>query len=305
MRLGAVDVGTNSVRVYVAEVQNGALVPVERDLVITRLGEGVDRTGRLGAEPLRRTVEAVERFWRRCEEAGAERVRIAATSAARDAANRDEFFAAVRSSTGHDAEVLTGEEEARASFLGATSDLAADGGPYLVLDIGGGSTEFVLGSPGAEPTWVSLDVGSVRLTERHVHKDPPLQDEIAAVAADADAAVAKAISSVGSDARVLVGLAGTITTLAAIHLGLSGYDRDAIHHARLPLDGIADLSRRLAAMPVADRRVLPAMTPGREDVIVAGAVLLARVMHGFGFEEVLVSEADILDGLVLSMLAGS
>jgi exopolyphosphatase/guanosine-5'-triphosphate,3'-diphosphate pyrophosphatase len=305
MRLAAIDVGTNSVRLYVADSRDGALVPVERDLVITRLGEGVDRTGRLGEEPLRRTVEAIRTYRERA--AGAERVRIAATSAVRDAANRDEFFSAVRAATGQDAEVLTGEEEARASFLGATSDLPAGGGRYLVLDIGGGSTEFVAGdAPNtSQPNvsaWISIDIGSVRLTERHIAHELPTGQEIAAVAADADAAVAKAIEAVGTGAGVLLGLAGTITTLAAIDLGLEGYDRDAIHHARLRLDRIVEMREMLAAMPVTRRRKLPAMPPGREDVIVAGAVLLERVTRGFGFAEVVVSETDILDGLVLSLI---
>jgi len=300
-RLAAIDVGTNSVRLYVAESSGGSeLKQLDRDLVITRLGKGVDKAKRLGEEPLRRTMDAIASYHRRAVDLGAETVRIAATSAVRDASNRDEFFSAVSKETGVNAEVLSGDEEARLSFLGATSELS-DGAPFLVLDIGGGSTEFVLGD--REPAaWISIDVGSVRLTERHVRSDPPARDELRGVVADADAAVARAKGVVGSTARTLVGLAGTITTMAAIALKLSTYDRDAIHHARLSLEQVHDVNAELAGMTVEHRKTLPAMPPGREDVIVAGSTILLRVMEGFGFDEVLVSEADILDGLVLDAI---
>lgn len=300
MRVGVIDVGTNSVRVLVADVEGRRVADLERDLVITRLGRGVDRAGRLGGEPVRRTVEAVAGFWRRCEAAGVERARIAATSAVRDAANRDEFLAAVRRATGLSPDVLDGEEEAALGFLGATAAIGAPP-PYLVCDIGGGSTEVVLGA--SEPqAWASVDVGSVRLTERHVAADPPSGAELAAVAADADESLARATRAVPAGrARTLVGLAGTITTLAAVSLGLEGYDRDAIHHHRLPRAEVERVRRLLAAMTSADRRALPAMPPGREDVIVAGAVLLERVMEAFVMGECLVSEADILDGLALRL----
>jgi exopolyphosphatase / guanosine-5'-triphosphate,3'-diphosphate pyrophosphatase len=299
-RVAAIDVGTNSVRVYVAEETADGLKHVDRDLVITRLGEGVDRDGRLGAAPVKRTLAAIARYHERATEQQATRVRIAATSAVRDAVNRDDFLSAVAGATGVRAEVLTGDEEARLSFLGATNELS-DGGPFLVLDIGGGSTEFVRGE--REPAaWVSLDVGSVRLTERHIRSDPPGADELAAVAADADRAVERAKAVVGERARTLVGLAGTITTMAAVALGLPGYDRDAIHHARLTLAQLREVEATLAASTNEARRALPAMPPGREDVIVAGSIILRRVMEGFGFGEVLVSEADILDGLVLDLV---
>lgn len=299
-RLAAIDIGTNSVRLYVAEAEHRRLRPVARDLVITRLGEGVDRAGRLAEEPVRRTLAAIEDYWRRAREAGAERIRIAATSAVRDAANRDAFLDAVRAATGCEPDLLSGEQEARTSFRGATSELAG-GGPFLVLDIGGGSTEFVVGDRDVE-AWTSIDVGSVRLTERHIRQDPPTDEEIDAVAADADRAVEEARRVVGSSARTLVGLAGTITTVAAVALGLPGYVRDAIHHARLDRALVEDVTSILGSMTVAKRRELPAMPAGREDVIVAGAEILVSVMRGFGFADVLVSEADILDGLVLSLL---
>lgn len=297
-RLAAIDVGTNSVRLLVADVSDGRLRSLERDLVLTRLGEGVDRDRFLGEEPLRRTLSAIERYHGRATAAGASRVRIAATSAVRDAANRDEFIERVRGATGVDPEVLSGEEEARLSFLGATSGLDHTGGPWMVLDIGGGSTEFVVGREAVE-SWVSIDVGSVRLTERHLRSDPPSDSELEAVRVDARRAVTEARSAVGP-ARRLVGLAGTTTTVAAISLELPGYDRDAIHHAVLERDHVARVAAELAAMKTAERRTLPAMPPGREDVIVAGAEILVAVLDGFDFPEVLVSEEDILDGLVRS-----
>ena len=299
-RLAAIDVGTNSVRVLVADVDGSQPAEVERDLVITRLGEGVDRNKRLQAEPVRRTVEAIVSYHQRATELGAENVRIAATSAVRDATNRHAFIHAVRERTGVELEVLSGDDEARLSFLGATAELS-HGAPYLVLDIGGGSTEFVLGDRVVEAA-ISIDVGSVRLTERHINHDPPEAAELGAVRRDADAAVARAKDIVGTSARTLVGLAGTITTVAAIALELTGYDHDTIHHARLSASQVADVAGRLQAMTSEKRRSLPAMPRGREDVIVAGVEMLLAVMEGFGFEDVLVSEADILDGLVLDAL---
>lgn len=300
MRVGVIDVGTNSVRILVAEWERGALREIERDLVITRLGEGVDSSGRLGTEPIRRTVAAIAGYWQRCQKTGVERARIAATSAVRDAANREEFLAAVREATGHDADVLSGEEEARLGFRGATSELS-EGAPFLVMDIGGGSTELVLGD-GEARRWVSLDIGSVRLTERHVRSDPPGAADLEAVARDADAHLDRAEREVSPRAaRTLVGLAGTITTMAAVSLGLTGYVRDAIHHARLPLAEVSRVRALLASMTSEARRALPAMPRGREDVIVAGAIILERAMQRFGFGECLVSESDILDGLARSL----
>lgn len=296
-RRAAIDVGTNSVRLYVADVEDDSVRSIDRDLVITRLGEGVDAGRALGDAPLRRTVEAIVAYHRRAMDAGAERVRIAATSAVRDASNRDAFVDAVRSATGVSPEVLTGEQEARLSFLGATSELTT-AGPFLVLDVGGGSTEFVAGNRTVE-AWTSLDVGSVRLTERHIKGDPPSESEVDAVAADARTAVEEARQIVGSQAGTLVGLAGTITTIAAIVLGLEDYDRERIHHASLQSGDVRRVSEMLAATPVEQRRKLPAMPPGREDVIVAGAIIVVQVLDTFGFSELLVSEADILDGLVL------
>jgi len=299
-RLAAIDVGTNSVRLYVAEMLAGGRKELDRALVITRLGEGVDRTRRLSPEPLRRTLDAIASYHRRARELGAERVRIAATSAVRDASNRDEFFESVRQETGVEAEVLSGDREARLSFLGATSELRGEAGPFLVLDVGGGSTEFVAGRREPE-AWISVDIGSVRLTERHIRSDPPKAEEIGALEGNADEGIARAEEVIGRSARTLVGLAGTITTIAAVALGLEGYDRDAIHHARLSLDRVRDVDAMLRSITRAERKALPAMPPGREDVIVAGSTIVRRVMERLDFEELLVSEADILDGLVLEI----
>ena len=301
MRVGVVDVGTNSVRLLVADGDEAHLADLQRDLVITRLGESVDRDRKLGAEPLRRTVSAIAGYVENARGHHAEVVKIIATSAVRDAANRDEFNDAVKRATDLEPVLLTGDQEAQLGFLGATVDVSKDP-PYLVLDIGGGSTELVRGSEHADK-FISLDIGSVRLTERHIKTDPPTEDEIAAVANDADAHLEEALTSLGSDvANTMIGLAGTITTVAAIALDLKKYDRDAIHHSVLARAQIAAIRERLASMTSEQRRALPAMPKGREDVIVAGVVILERVMDRFGFDECLVSESDILDGVAFDVL---
>jgi exopolyphosphatase/guanosine-5'-triphosphate,3'-diphosphate pyrophosphatase len=300
-RVGVVDVGTNSVRLLVADGNARTFADVARDLVITRLGEGVDRDRRLGIEPLRRTVDAIAAYVQRARADHAEIVRIIATSAVRDAENREDFMDSVRRATGLEPMLLSGDQEARSGFLGATMDISAPG-PYLVVDIGGGSTELVLGRAHAE-TFISIDIGSVRLTERHVHSDPPSDDELAAVAKDADEHLEDAWNVLGQRAApTMVGLAGTITTVAAIALNLSVYDRQAIHHSVLTASKIAEIRRTLETMSSERRKALPAMPKGREDVIVAGVVILQRVMHRFGFDECLVSESDILDGVALDVL---
>lgn len=300
MRVGVIDVGTNSVRLLIADGDGDDLGQHQRELVITRLGERVDRDGRLGAEPLRRTLAAIAGYAERCAIAGCAATRIIATSAVRDAANRDEFTGAVRRATGLDAEILTGEQEARLGFAGATMLPAP--APVLVVDIGGGSTELVRGERSVD-RWVSLDIGSVRLTERHVHTDPPTPEQLAAVRADADRHLDAAVAAVGSERpRTLIGLAGTITTVAAVALGLDAYDRDRIHGARLTRAQVGTIREQLAAMTAGQRRGLPVMPPGREDVIVAGAVILEQVMERCTAEEVLVSETDILDGAAAAMM---
>ena len=304
-RVAAIDQGTNSIRLLVAEPEgDGGFRELARDMVITRLGQGVDRTGTIAPEALERTVGVLARYCRRARALHAERIRVAATAAVRDASNRDDFGRAVLEHAGSELEVLSGEEEAARSFLGATRGVEASG-PFLVLDIGGGSTEFVVGTD-APAAATSVQMGSVRLTERFVRHDPPTEGEVDAmrsfVGERLDESVARVVP-VG-DARTLVAVAGTSTTVQAIALGLPQYDPEAIHRTRLARGAAERVLQRLTEMTTAERASLPVMAPGRADVIVAGAVILLEVMRGFAFEDALVSETDILDGLVLEMLAG-
>jgi exopolyphosphatase / guanosine-5'-triphosphate,3'-diphosphate pyrophosphatase len=308
-RVAAIDQGTNSCRLLVLEPRERPLEPpleVARDMVITRLGRGVDRTGRLDPDALARTVDVLAGFCRRARALGAERIRVAATSAVRDAENRDAFASAVAAHAGSALEIVTGEQEAGLSFLGGTLGLdpAEVPGPYLVQDIGGGSTEFVTGAvPGRAEHAVSTQMGSVRLTERLVRDDPPLPEDLAAIEAEVGRVVDQASRQVPiAHARTLVGVAGTATTLQAIALGLDRYDPDRIHRTWLTREEVERLLRQLAHMTNAERAAIPVMAPGRGDVIVAGAVILATVMRRFGFERALVSETDILDGLAFEML---
>lgn len=307
-RVAAVDLGTNTVRLLVAKLTQGQdeLQELARDMVITRLGEGVDGTGRLKPEALQRTIEVLRRYARRARALGAERIHVAATSAVRDASNRDELSAAVERLTGEPLEVLSGEDEARVAFLGGTRGLIAQD-PVLVVDIGGGSTEFALGRRGQDPQGVvTAQLGSVRLTERFIRSDPPTYDELAAV----DRAVGDALSDVEDripvhDGRTLVALAGTSTTVQAIALALSEYDPDRIHRTVLPRTRAEQVYRLLADMTIPERRALPVMAPGREDVIASGAAILVGVMQRWGFGSAVVSETDILDGLVYRMVEPS
>lgn len=300
-RVAAVDVGSNSVRLLVAE-RAAPLRTVEREMRITRLGQGVDATGRLNDAALARTLDTLSVYAARWRELGAGRVRITATSAVRDAADRERFFLGVRDRTGVDAEVLSGEQEGAAAFLGATGQLGAELAPFLVLDIGGGSTEFILGTRAPE-AMTSRQLGCVRLTERTLAGDPPSPAEVALARAVVDAELDAVESAVRPRrAATLVGVAGTVTTIAALHLGLRAYLPDRIHGTRVPAAAVSALTTRLLAMTAAERAALGPMAPGREDVIHGGALILERVVGRFGFAEVLVSEADILDGLALSLL---
>jgi exopolyphosphatase / guanosine-5'-triphosphate,3'-diphosphate pyrophosphatase len=301
-RAAAVDLGTNSIRLVVAERgEGGGLLELARDMQITRIGQGVDRTGRIDEDALTRTVGVLERYARRARALHATRIRVGATSAVRDASNREELEEAVRRHTGSELEVLTGEQEGGLSFLGATRGLDADP-PFVVLDIGGGSTEFVYGTDRPEAA-ISTQVGSVRLTERHVSHDPPMEEELRAlreaVAASLD--LAEAAVPVGR-AETLVAVAGTSTTLRAIDLDLDHYDPDRIHRSRLPRSSAEAVLDRLARMTTPERGRLPVMAPGREDVIVAGGIILVEVMRRWDFAEAVVSESDILDGLALELL---
>ncbi len=297
--LAGIDCGTNSTRLLVAD-ESGKTV--ERLMRITRLGQGVDATGRLAAEAIARTVAVLEEYRAVLDGHGVDRVRMAATSAARDASNRDDFFAAATAAVGVAPELLGGDEEARLSFLGATSDLDPHGGPYLVADIGGGSTEFAVGAD--QPDGVlSTDIGCVRLTEKFLHSDPPAPEELSqafdVVHGHLDD-VARVIPSV-SEVRRFVGLAGTVTTMAAVELGLAAYDRDRTHHFVLTRAAAEDVFRTLATENRRQRLHNPGLDEARADVIVGGAVIVVAVMRHFDLQECLVSEADILDGLVLSL----
>jgi exopolyphosphatase/guanosine-5'-triphosphate,3'-diphosphate pyrophosphatase len=299
-RVAAIDCGTNSIRLLVADITAGSVTDVVRTMEIVRLGEGVDRTGRLSEVALDRTRKALTGYAETVAATGAERVRMVATSASRDAANADDFRAMVRAVLGQDPEVITGDEEARLSFAGAVRGLPAEG-PYLVVDIGGGSTEFVLGTA-AVLAARSVDIGCVRLTERHLHSDPPTGAELVAAEADIRAALALVRETVPvAAARTLVGLAGSVTTVTALALGLTEYDSARIHHARVSRDEVATVTRMLLSATRAERAALPVLHPGRVDVIGAGALVLRVLMDELGATEVVASEHDILDGIALSV----
>ena len=297
----AIDCGTNSTRLLIARPGGPQLERVNR---ITRLGQGVDRTRRLAPEAIERTAAALRDYRRLMDRHGVGPVRMTATSAARDATNRDEFFDEAERIVGVRPELLAGVEEGRLSFAGATADLDPAGGPWLVVDIGGGSTELVIG-PGEDggPVAVrSLDMGCVRLTERFLADDPPTAAQMAAARAHVVALLDEAVAAQPAfgGGATMVGLAGTVACLAAVDQELDGYDRDRVHHYRLSADRVGAVLDRLAVMTAAERRRVPGVEADRADVIVGGTIVLAEVMSRFGFDGCLTSEADILDGLVLS-----
>jgi len=300
-RLAAVDVGTNSTRLLVADVEGGRVVAEHaREMIITRLGKGVDRTGRFDPAALRRTLDALAGYGATCRRLGVQRRRVVATSATRDAGNRQELLDGVRALLGVDTEVLSGEAEAATAYRGATHDLPGEA-RTLVVDIGGGSTELILGTRSPEAV-VSLDLGCVRLHERHLHTDPPTAAEVAALRADAAARLARVTETLDpAAAERVVGVAGTITTVTAIGLGLDAYDPRRIHRSALGAAEIAAVAEKLAAMTVAERAAIPVMAKGREDVIAAGALLLDELVRTFGFRRVIASETDILDGVLLGL----
>jgi exopolyphosphatase/guanosine-5'-triphosphate,3'-diphosphate pyrophosphatase len=308
VRVGAIDCGTNSIRLLVADVDpgTGTLVDVDRRMQVVRLGRGVDATGRINPEAMARTLAATEEYAKLCAAAGTEAVRFVATSATRDAANRDEFVAGVRAALGVEPEVIPGAEEAALSFTGATVGLAGTHpSPFLVVDLGGGSTEFVLGGTGVEAA-LSVDVGCVRMTERHLHGDPPTPSERAAVLADVDHALDQVAGVVPLEqAGTLVGLAGSVTTVTAHALRLGHYDSAAIHGATLPVDAVLRACDELIEMPRAERAELPFMHPGRVDVIGAGALvwhrIVERMMAAAAIRLTVTSEHDILDGIALGL----
>jgi exopolyphosphatase / guanosine-5'-triphosphate,3'-diphosphate pyrophosphatase len=303
-RVAAIDCGTNSIRMLVAEVSDGSLVDVTRRMEIVRLGQDVDRTGRLAPEAIERTRVALADYVAQAEALGVDRVRMVATSATRDAANREDFRSVVFATLGAEPEVISGAEEAALSFAGAVRGLEATGNglpPYLVADIGGGSTELVLGTSSADAAH-SMDVGCVRLTERHLRADPPTPGQVAAAETDIVRALSVARTRVPVDAaRTFVGLAGSVTTVAAIALDLPRYEAARIHHSRIPSQQVREVARRLLGMTHAERAALPVMHPGRVDVIGGGALVLEVLVEEVGVAEVVVSEHDILDGLAWSI----
>lgn len=306
MRVAAIDCGTNSLRLLIADVDTaaGTVRDLVRDMEIVRLGEGIDRTRRFSAAALDRTLAACRDYARRIDSLDVEKLRFVATSASRDATNRDEFFNGVRAVLGVDVEVVTGNEEAALSFAGATQELLANkevAPPYLVVDIGGGSTEFVLGSTAVDAAH-SVDVGCVRLAERHLHSDPATAEEIRAARADVERALDLVEESVPLEAAsTLVGLAGSVTTVAALALELPEYDPLRIHHSRVAASSVHEITSRLLSMSLAERKALPVMHPGRADVIAAGALVLDTIMRRVEAADVVVSEHDILDGIALSI----
>jgi exopolyphosphatase/guanosine-5'-triphosphate,3'-diphosphate pyrophosphatase len=311
-RLASVDIGTNSVRLLVADVDGAGadarVATVDRRMRITRLGQGVDGDRRLHPDAITRTVAVLDEYGAATRDLGVEALRATATSAARDSSNRDDLFGPAERALGVRPELLSGDEEARLSFLGATSGLATVVGepaPYLVVDIGGGSTEFVLGTDAPEGV-ISVDIGCVRITEQFLHSDPPAPEELSAavsVVRDHLTDVEREIPNL-RDAKTLVGLAGTVTTVAAVEQGLPAYDRERIHHFRLTRAAVEDVFRTLALESAEDRRHNPGLEPERVDVIVGGTIVLAAVLRAFAFEEMLVSEDDILDGLVRDLARG-
>jgi exopolyphosphatase / guanosine-5'-triphosphate,3'-diphosphate pyrophosphatase len=296
--LAAIDCGTNSTRLLISK--DGETV--DRRMVITRLGKGVDATGQLDPEAIERTLAVLRDYKAAMEENGVERVRIVATSAARDASNSEDFFGPAEEIVGTRPELLSGDEEGRLSFAGATADLDPSDGPFLVIDIGGGSTECMVGTD--EPEDVrSFDVGCVRLTEKHLATDPPAPEELSNAIAEAAAwfeDLGREVPAVHGT-KTVVGLAGTITTIAAVEIGMPAYDRSATHHFHLTRTAIEDVFRTLATERLADRIHNPGLEEARADVIVGGLCVLVAFVRTLGVDEVLVSESDILDGLVASL----
>ena len=303
-RVAAIDCGTNSTRLLVASLgDDGRIISHERLMRITRLGRGVDATGRLDAAAIEATLVVLREFREVIDRFGATRVRMTATSAARDAANGDEFFDGAEQAVGTRPELISGEQEAALSFAGATAELDPALGPFLVVDIGGGSTEFAFGTTGVEQS-LSVDVGCVRVTEKYLHHDPPEPEELSACLSVIEAYV-KDVERELPDlerARTFVGLAGTVSTVASVDLALSAYDRDRIHHHTLSKGAIEETFRDLATETTADRADEPGMDPGRADVIVGGLCVLVQIMRQLRLDSCLVSEADILDGLARSLL---
>lgn len=304
-RVAAIDCGTNSTRLLIGHRgDDGRLVTEQRLMRITRLGRGTGAAGVLAPDSVARTLAVIDEYRAVIREVGdVDRIRITATSAARDARNRADLFDPIEATFGVAPELLSGTEEAALSFLGATSDLDPALGPFLVVDIGGGSTEFAYGSSELEGA-MSCDVGCVRLTEQYLLHDPPGPDELVQALSIAELHVDDVLREIegAGTAATFVGLAGTVSTAAAVEIGLAQYDRERIHHFRLTKAAAEDVFRTLATEAFDDRIHNPGLEKERADVIVGGMCVLVTIMRRIGFDECLVSEADILDGLALSLL---
>ena len=301
-RVAAIDCGTNSIRLLIADISNGIFKEVVRSMEVVRLGQGVDKSKSFHPDAIKRTLDAVEMFSEVIASKGVERIRFCATSATRDATNRSLFTDGVRGILGVEVEVIPGEEEAMLSFNGATKELMQSDAPYLVVDIGGGSTEFVFGSNKVENA-KSVDIGCVRMSERHFTSQPTTMDQVARAIIDIDSAIAKAASVVPiSNAKTLVAVAGTATTVAAAALELKDYDRHLIHLARISAEKVHKVSAMFQSMNKDEIENLGYMHPGRVDVITAGSLVLSRVMAATGASEFVASESDILDGMAWSLI---
>lgn len=301
MRVAAIDCGTNSIRLLIAEVQGDHFREITRDMEIVRLGQGVDQTGQFHVDAIERTLAAVDKYAIEIARRGVERIRFCATSATRDASNRDLFINGVKERLGVAPEVISGEEEASLSFMGATKDLPETLAPYLVVDIGGGSTEFVIGKRSVESA-KSVNIGCVRMSERHFKGDPASIEEIESARRDIQSAIAEAAKVVDiKSAKSLVAVAGTATTVAAAALQLPQYDRYAIHLSRISAEKVHAVSEMFLKMNREERAALGYMHPGRVDVIGAGSLVLSEIIKAVGAKEFIASESDILDGIAFSL----
>ena len=301
MRVAAIDCGTNSIRLLIADVQGENFREVFRDMEIVRLGQGVDQTGQFHPDAIARTLSAVDKYAAEIARRGVEKIRFCATSATRDATNRELFINGVKERLGVAPEVISGEEEAALSFAGATKDLPDSLAPFLVIDIGGGSTEFVIGTRAVEKA-KSVNIGCVRMSERHFKNDPASHEEIEAARKDIQAAIAEAASVVAiKSAKSLIAVAGTATTVAAAALELPEYDRYAIHLSRISAENIHKVSEMFLRMSRSERAALGYMHPGRVDVIGAGSLVLSEIVKAVGASEFIACESDILDGIAFSL----
>ena len=301
MRVAAIDCGTNSIRLLIADIDGNNFREIVRDMEIVRLGQGVDQTGQFHPDAIARTLAAVDKFAAEIAKRGVEKIRFCATSATRDATNRHLFVDGVRERLGIELEVISGEEEAALSFAGAIKDLDPSNGPFLVVDIGGGSTEFVFGTSTVEAA-KSVNIGCVRMSERHFASDPATPEQIEAARADIQAAIAHAAEVVPiTMAKTLVAVAGTATTVAAAALDLPEYDRYAIHLSRISAKQTHDAATMFATKTREQRLSLGYMHPGRVDVIAAGSLVLSEIMNATGATEFVASESDILDGMAFSL----